>query len=70
MVKFGGSLENPISYDLLAKATLEMERLGFDSVWFEDHLVVSVGSLSMKAHKQIPLSVLAPPMQNSADTSR
>jgi len=70
MVKFGGSLENSISHDSLAKTTPEMERLGFDSVWFEDHLVVSLGSVSMKAHKQIPLSALVPPMQNNADTSR
>jgi alkanesulfonate monooxygenase SsuD/methylene tetrahydromethanopterin reductase-like flavin-dependent oxidoreductase (luciferase family) len=62
MVKFGGSLENPIGHDLLAKTVLEMEKLGFDSVWFEDHLVVSLGSVYMEMHKEIPLSVLAPSM--------
>ena len=43
MVKFGGSLENPINHEVLSKTVLEMERLGFDSVWFEDHLVISLG---------------------------
>lgn len=60
MVRFGNFLENPVSHDTLAKVTLETERLGFDSVWLEDHLVVTPGSQYMKRHKVIPLSVMAP----------
>ncbi|MGA2785298.1 MAG: LLM class flavin-dependent oxidoreductase, partial [Candidatus Bathyarchaeia archaeon] len=68
MVKFSGSLQNPMNHDVLAKTVLEMERLGFDSVWFEDHLIISLGSTYMKAHKVIPLSVMAPPVLESLTT--
>jgi len=60
LVRFGSFLENPIGHDALAKIALETERLGFDSVWLEDHLVVTPGSQYMKRHKVIPLSVMAP----------
>ena len=62
MVKFGAFIENPINHDILAKTVLEMERLGFDSAWLEDHLVTTPGLHYMKAHKVIPLSVMAPPV--------
>jgi len=62
MIKFGGSVQNPIRHEMLAKTVLEMERLGFDSAWFEDHLVISLGSVYMKAQKVIPLSIMAPPL--------
>lgn len=61
-MKFGGSFENPINHEVLSKTVLEMERLGFDSVWFEDHLVISLGSAYLKAHERVPLSVLTPPL--------
>jgi len=62
MIKFGAFLENPIGHEILAKTVLEMERLGFDSAWLEDHLVTTPGLHYMKAHKVIPLSVMAPPV--------
>jgi alkanesulfonate monooxygenase SsuD/methylene tetrahydromethanopterin reductase-like flavin-dependent oxidoreductase (luciferase family) len=64
MIKFGGFLENPINHELLAKTTLELEKAGFHSVWLEDHLVISPGLPNdyKKAHKRIPLSLLAPSM--------
>ena len=60
VVKIGGAYDNPISHDMLAKITLEMETLGYDSIWIEDHLVVTPGLHYMKTHKVIPLSVMAP----------
>ena len=68
MVKFSGSLQNPMNHDVLAKTVLEMERLGFDSVWLEDHLVMVPGLHYMMAHKVIPLSVMAPPVLESLTT--
>ena len=60
MVKFGAFIENPVKHDVLGKTVVEMERLGFDSVWLEDHLVYVPGLHYMRAHKVIPLSVMAP----------
>lgn len=62
LAKFGGFLENSIGHELLAKTALEIEKLGFDSVWLEDHLVISPGLPDdyPKVHKEIPVSILAP----------
>jgi len=64
MIRFGGYLENPwTDHRCLARTVLEMERLGFDSVWMEDHMVMSLGSEYLKTHKRTPpLSVMASPV--------
>lgn len=62
MIQFGGSLQNPITHQNLTETVLELERVGFDAVWFEDHLVITLGSVYMKKHKHIPLSVMEPPL--------
>jgi alkanesulfonate monooxygenase SsuD/methylene tetrahydromethanopterin reductase-like flavin-dependent oxidoreductase (luciferase family) len=67
MVGFGSQINNsPISntgdLESLLKITLELERLGFDSAWNWDHMVISLGSDYLKIHKEAPLSAMASPV--------
>jgi hypothetical protein len=59
MVKFGGSFENPIDHQVLAKTVLNYERFGFDSIWFEDHLVTFGVFERAQAHPSFCFSTTA-----------
>lgn len=44
MVKFGVVIsQNGLQYNMIKTIALECERLGFDSIWFNDHLFTSSG---------------------------
>jgi alkanesulfonate monooxygenase SsuD/methylene tetrahydromethanopterin reductase-like flavin-dependent oxidoreductase (luciferase family) len=62
MVRFGVDLEKIVDYEALTRTVSELERLGFNSVWVEDHLVTSLGSEYLLSHEDVPVSELALPV--------